>query len=100
MKRLQEANSTYNVYDWDTERKEMVKRVKNICYHPPSLLKKKTYRKSARSTRRGATRASINEPNKQLFDLYQQSLRQSAAVEGSDDVAEIDHEANPRNIMS
>ena len=33
LQRLQEANSAYNVYDWDNERKEAVKRVKNICYY-------------------------------------------------------------------
>ena len=84
------------MYDWDNDRKEQVKRVKNICYYAPSLLKKKAHRKGGRSRRRGATGESITgEPNKQLFDLYQQSLRQSAALEEGDGVAD-DQEANPR----
>jgi len=37
--RLQDQNSHYNVYDWELDRKENVKRVKAICYYPPSMAK-------------------------------------------------------------
>lgn len=70
LKRLQEAPATYNVFNWESSRKDQVKQIKNICYYPPSLLKKKGRRKS-RKPNVGL------EPNKQLFDLYQQSLRMS-----------------------
>ena len=78
LKRLQDANSTYNVYDWDTDRKENVQRMKNICYFKPSILRHKS-RRRAHSTKRGAT--SRNEPNKQLYDLYQQSMRMSSEMQ-------------------
>ena len=68
LKRLQDSGATYNVYEWDTDRKENVKRMKNICYFKPSLLRHKS-RRRATSQRRGET--SRNEPNKQLYDLYQ-----------------------------
>ena len=74
LKRLQEQSSVYNVYDWEHQRKQQVKMVKNICYHPPSLLKKSR----KKSTRRGSGFESAkNEPNRQLFELYQTSLRAS-----------------------
>lgn len=74
MKRLQDQNSVYNVYDWEHARKQQVKLVKNICYHPPSLLKKSR----KKSIRRGTGFESAkNEPNRQLFELYQSSLRAS-----------------------
>ena len=63
LKRLQEAPATYNVCDWETCRKAQVKQIKNICYYPPSLLKKKRGKSRKRD-------GSV-EPNKQLFDLYQ-----------------------------
>jgi len=72
LKRLQEAGSTYNVFDWDNNRREQVKQIKNICYYAPSLLKKKTKRHKSR--KRNSTRVlggGENAPNKQLFDLYQ-----------------------------
>ena len=64
----------YNVYDWLHQRRDQVKLVKNICYHPPSLLKKSR----GRSTKRGSAFVSAkNEPNRQIFELYQNSLRAS-----------------------
>ena len=97
MKRLQGQNSVYNVYDWENERKQQVKRVKNICYHPPSLLKKK------RRSRRGPGFESVkNEPNRQLFDLYQQSLRMSMDPL-SDDLlmqAENTYDSDAKRLMS
>ena len=52
LKRLQDSNSFYNVDDWEFQRKENVKRIKNICYHPPSLLKHKKG-KRRKSRKRG-----------------------------------------------
>jgi len=87
------------VYDWDTERREQVKRVKNICYYPPSLLKK-THRKGSRIRRRGAATDSVNEPNKQLYDMYQTSLRASAAQEDNERSNSEPDLSNSRNIVS
>ena len=75
LKRLQEQNSHYNVYDWEHERKQTVRMVKNICYYPPSLLKKKGVKKSTRRT--AGYESAKNEPNRQLFELYQKSLREN-----------------------
>ena len=74
LKRLQQQNSVYNVYDWEHERKRQVKLVKNICYHPPSLIKKESRRKKRKGSALGSSK---NEPNRQLFELYQTSLRAS-----------------------
>ena len=46
LKRLQDAGATYNVYEWDTDRKENVQRMKNICYFKPSLLRHKSRRRA------------------------------------------------------
>ena len=76
LKRLQEQSSVYNVYDWEHDRKKQIKIVKSICYHNPGgNLIGKNRRKS---TRRGTGFESAkNEPNRQLFELYQTSLRGS-----------------------
>mmetsp|Transcript_26377 Transcript_26377/g.35236 ORF Transcript_26377/g.35236 Transcript_26377/m.35236 type:complete len:121 (+) Transcript_26377:534-896(+) len=52
-----------------------MKLVKNICYHPPSLLKNQSRKKKRRSS---GIDKSKNDPNAQLFELYQTSLRASA----------------------
>jgi hypothetical protein len=50
LKRLQEAPATYNVFDWESHRKDQVKQIKNICYYPPSLLKKKRHKSKKRNS--------------------------------------------------
>lgn len=71
LKRLQEQGSHYNVYEWEQSRKDEIKRVKNICYYPPSIIKKRMKR-GRKSTRRHTSNGydSANEPNKALYDLY------------------------------
>ena len=49
--------------------------VKNICYHEPSILKNPSRKKKRKGTR--GIDSAKNEPNRQLFDLYQTSLRAS-----------------------
>ncbi len=62
LRRLQSQKSQFNVYDWESERKEEVQRIKSICLYEPSLLKhKKVKHKKKTST--------LQEPNKQLFNL-------------------------------
>ena len=85
------------MFDWETERKEQIKRVKNICYYKPSLLKKRG-KKGRRTNRKnlmdnGYVSAS-NEPNKQLFDLYQSQLRQSQMQQYTDGEPEEALESN------
>ena len=67
--RLQEQTSHYNVYDWELDRKEAVKRVKAICYYPPSMTKEKK-KKTRRSHKTAGRLFSGEEPNRKLFDLY------------------------------
>ena len=74
--RLQDQGSHYNVYDWELDRKEGVKRVKAICYYPPSMTKEKK-KKTRRSNRTAGRMASGEEPNRKLFDMYQDGIRQS-----------------------
>lgn len=77
LSRLQDQSSHYNVYDWELDRKESVKRVKAICYYPPTMMKKKG--RKGKYARAKSTRIDINEPepNRKLFDLYQESIRKS-----------------------
>ena len=71
LKRLQEAPATYNVFNWESARRQQVKTIKNICYYPPSLLKK---------SRLKSRRKLEKEPNKQLYEIYQQSLGQTEPI--------------------
>ena len=100
LNRLQDQGSYYNVYDWELDRKQAVKRVKAICYHPPSMINKK---KSVRSTRNRGSRTNyqsenIEEPNRRMYELYQDSIRKSSGMgliqdstdlSGHQDMAEI-----------
>ena len=59
LKRLQEKNSVYNVYDWEHQRKKQENLVRNICYHPPGILRdgsKKNFKRT--SSRRGSNLGS------------------------------------------
>lgn len=73
LKRLQEQNSVYNAYEWEYERRRQRQLVKNICYHPPSLLRNESRKKRRKGIRE--ILSAKNEPNRQLYELYQSSLR-------------------------
>lgn len=60
LNRLQDQGSHYNVYDWELDRKQSIKRVKAICYYPPSLLKKG--KRKGGYKRSKTTRAGEDEP--------------------------------------
>ena len=62
LSRLQDQGSHYNVYDWELDRKESIKRVKAICYYPPSLLKK-SKRKGYKRAKTTRARGDEPEPN-------------------------------------
>ena len=72
LNRLQDQGSHYNVYDRELDRKQSIKRVKAICYYPPSLIKKKGGRKGGFKSRAKTTRAREDEPepNRKLYDMY------------------------------
>jgi len=71
LNRLQDQNSHYNVYDWELDRKQGIKRVKAICYYPPTMLKKKSRRSGKRSkTARMFPSEHETEPNRKVFDAY------------------------------
>lgn len=63
LRRLQGRGSIYNVYDWEHERRKQVKLVKNICYHPPSLLGNQSSKKR-RKGRDSDTILANNDPNR------------------------------------
>jgi len=75
LKRLQEKQSCYNVYDWEVDRKKQVKMLKKICYYPPSLVKKSRMR----SKRHGTVNGKI-DPNYEVFQYYQQNLKPSGSL--------------------
>ena len=75
LKRLQDSRSNYNVYDWESERKEAIVRVKQVCKFKPMLLQTER-RKKLRRPRKVNHLDTSTEPNRALFDLYQQSVRE------------------------
>jgi hypothetical protein len=61
LKRLQEKQSVYNVFEWEIERKKQVKMLKKICYYPPPMVK---------SRRRGKKRNQFGgavDPNMEVY---------------------------------
>jgi hypothetical protein len=78
LKRLQSRQSTYNVWNWELERKEQVKRVKQICMYPPNF---STKRGRFQKKKRGidmVVRYSSAGPNKQMYEMYNMSVKQPA----------------------
>ena len=59
LRRLQEKQSCYNVFDWETDRKKQIKMLKKICYYPPSMVKK---------NRRSKNRKI--DPNYEVYQFY------------------------------
>ena len=77
LKRLQNRQSSYNVWNWEVERKEQIKRVKQICMYPPTI-STNTKRRFNRKKKGLAqvdmvTRYASAGPNKQMFEMYNMS---------------------------
>lgn len=83
LKRLQNRQSTYNVWSWENERKQQIKRVKQICMYPPAFSKRKRYAKRSKGLvlLDMEKRYASAGPNKQMYDMYNISMRNT--VEGS-----------------
>lgn len=64
LKRLQEKQSCYNVFDWETDRKKQIKMLKKICYYPPSLIKKHRLRSKRVRGSNGI------DPNYEVYQYY------------------------------
>ena len=77
LKRLQNRQSNYNVWSWEHERKQQVKRIKQICMYPPSISKRKRYQKRTRGMvlLDMEKRYASAGPNKQMYDMYNVSMR-------------------------
>lgn len=70
LRRLQDKQSTYNVCEWEIERKKQEKLLKKICYYPPRLLKKSKLR-----SKRGANPLNSSDPNFELYQYYQTNFK-------------------------
>lgn len=83
LKRLQNRQSNYNVWSWENERKQQIKRIKQICLYPPSISKRKRYQKKSKgfALMDMEKRYASAGPNKQMYDMYNISMRNT--VEGS-----------------
>ena len=89
LKRLQNRKSTYNVFEWEHDRRNQIRDIKRICKYPLSISTKRVRRKgknfsqqfplilddftsrnvSPRKQRKmQASLMSYNEPNKTLYD--------------------------------
>jgi len=90
LNRLQDQNSHYNVYDWELDRKQSIKRVKAICYYPPTMIRKKgRSRGGKRSKTARMFTSEPEEPNRKIFDAYQESMRKSSDMGEPADSAEF-----------
>jgi hypothetical protein len=69
LKKLQQQKSSYNVYDWEVERRKNEDYCKRIRYHKPNSMQK-----SRTSFKSQTTRQSQNTNNRELYDLYQSHL--------------------------
>ena len=65
LKRLQEKQSCYNVFEWELDRKKQIKMLKKICYYPPSLTKKSRLRSKRHHTQNGKI-----DPNYEVYQFY------------------------------
>lgn len=82
LKRLQNRQSNYNVWSWENERKQQIKRIKQICMFPPSISKRKRYQKKSKGVLLDMEKRYASAgPNKQMYDMYNISMRNT--VEGS-----------------
>jgi hypothetical protein len=92
LKRLQEKQSNYNVFEWELDRKKQVKMLKKICYYPPSLTKK--------SRLRSKRHHGKIDPNFEVFQYYQQNLKTvnngalSQGFMNGEEIGEDDQEPN------
>ena len=100
LNRLQDQGSYYNVYDWELDRKQAVKRVKAICYHPPSMIKKKIGRSTRNKASRTMFQSEHDEPNRRMFDLYQDSIRKSSGLGLIHDSTDLSGAQDVNNDMS
>eukprot|EP00347_Sterkiella_histriomuscorum_P004050 403361935 len=75
LKRLQDQKSNYNAHLWKQDRKQKVKMIKQICYYPPTLLKKSSkLRNKRRNIMSGGGLYSDHNPNETIYQMYQQQI--------------------------
>lgn len=78
LKRLQSRQSNYNVIDWENDRKNQIKLIKQICQYKPSITKsKKSFKKRHYQRLDMEKRFASAGPNKQMFEMYNLSMRQT-----------------------
>lgn len=74
LKRLQDSKSSYNVYGWETDRKEMEHRVKNISkYNQCQFGQTKSVRRRTKDIS-CLNDSKLSDPNNVLFQLYKESI--------------------------
>lgn len=77
LKRLQSRQSNYNVMDWENDRKNQIRLIKQICHYKPSISKRKKAFKRKYEKLDMEKRYASAGPNKQMYEMYNMSLRQS-----------------------
>ena len=70
LQRLQDQKSSFDVYKWETERKEEIQRIKNICLYKPSLIGKP---KKMRVRRRTAQPQGDEGANRHLYNMIKEA---------------------------
>ena len=84
LKRLQNRTSNYNVQSWEKERKSHLKRVKQICMYPPSIISSKRRHVPKKIGKLSAKNLELLDmekryasagPNKHMFEMYNLSMR-------------------------
>ncbi|CDW80981.1 UNKNOWN [Stylonychia lemnae] len=89
LRRLQDRQSFYNVFQWEIDRKKQEQILKKLCYYPPNF-----FRKSKNKSKRLGLSLLGADPNQEIFQYYQTNFKQSMPMlEPIDDSEEkIDEE--------
>lgn len=75
LKKLQAQKSNYNVFNWEQERRETERLAKSIQYHKSQQRAAKTSKANRRSIQ---TSQGGADTNREMYDLYQKSVREAA----------------------
>ena len=63
--------------DWENDRKNQIRLIKQICHYKPSISKRKKAFKRKYEKLDMEKRYASAGPNKQMYEMYNMSLRQS-----------------------
>ncbi|CDW82974.1 UNKNOWN [Stylonychia lemnae] len=95
LRRLQDQKSYYNTQEWKQDRKKKIKIIKQICYYPPTMIKKIRHRSKRRNI-------YTEDPNQTIYNMYQDQMNNSGNPLGDEnqDSPYKDQEENQEGITN